>query len=68
MKPKESRRSREREFTVFDIRKAFKIPKDEMILNMHYDSNRNSYVIETLLDFDATKGDIWGLIYLLYKG
>ena len=39
------------------IKKMFKIPNDEMILDVFWDKSENELVIKTVIDWDSKKGD-----------
>ena len=59
MKPKEQRRYVERRYRTTIIRELFNIPDKEMILDIKWDRSNNVIVVETLLDYNKNKGDIW---------
>ena len=56
--PKEKRRYVERRYAPIVLRKLFNIPDNEMVLDIKWDKNSNVIIVETLLDYDKTQGDI----------
>ena len=58
MKPKEQRRYIRRDYDLNQIRELFEIPEDEMIFDLCWDKERNSFVLRTLLDCNEKEGDI----------
>ncbi len=59
IKPARKRRYITREYAMVAVllRKVFKIPIDEMILDIEWDKSSNSLRLETLKDFDKKQGD-----------
>lgn len=54
----EKRRYVERRYKPSIIRELFKIPKNEVVIDFKWDRNNNVVVVETLEDFDYSKGDL----------
>ena len=58
IKPKEQRRYIKREYPTPVIRELFKVPLNEMVIDLKWDRTRNIIVVETITDFDKNKGDV----------
>jgi len=54
---KEQRRLVRRLYSTSELRKMFKIPNDEMMIEVIFNEHKNALQLTTLKDFDKTKGD-----------
>lgn len=59
IKPKTIRRRKIREYSSLVLKEMFSLGKEEVVKEVYYDKGNNVLVVETYLDFDEKKGDIW---------